>query len=182
MLILSEAISGKKIMSVHSGGSIAKISEPIVDPKNLKIVAFSANARGMKYFSVIHSSDIREWSPLGVIINSEDDIMEVDENMPKIRSVIEDGFELVGIKVRTESGKRLGKVRNFVFETDGYFVVKFYVEKSGILSVLNPVLLIERDSVVDVTKRYLVVKDATIKLRQSQKKKVKENVEYGFSN
>jgi sporulation protein YlmC with PRC-barrel domain len=182
MLILNEAISGKKIMSVHSGGSIATISEPVIDPKNLKIVAFSISSKGLKYFSVVHSSDIREWSPLGAIINSEDEIIEVDENMPKIRSVVEDGFDLVGIKVRTESGKRLGKVKNFVFETDGYFVVKLYIEKTGLLAILNPVLLVERDSVVDVTKKYLVVKDAAIKLKQAQKKKLKQNVEYGFSN
>jgi sporulation protein YlmC with PRC-barrel domain len=182
MLILSEAISGKKVMSIHSGGAIATIAEPVIDPKNLRIVAFSVSARGLKYYSVIHSSDIREWSQLGAIINSEDDLMEVDENMPKIKSVVEGGFNLLGINVRTESGRRVGKVRNFVFETDGYFVVKLYVERAGIFVLFNPVLLIERDSVVDVTKKYIVIKDAVIKIKDSSKKKARENVEYGFSN
>lgn len=180
MLILSEAISGKKVMSIHAGGAIAAASEAIVEPKNLKIVGFSVFARGIDYFSVVHSSDIREWSALGIIINSEDDVMEVDENMPKIREIVESKFKLEGIGVRTESGKRLGRVKNYVFETDGYFVVKLYVEKAGLLSLMSQPLVIDRDTVVNVTNKFIVISDdkAKAKVRGSR---VKKEVEYGFS-
>lgn len=180
MLVLSEAVADKKVMSIHAGGAIATTSAAIIDPKNLKIVAFSVSAKGLKYFSVVHSSDIREWSALGVIINSEDDVMEVDENMPKIREIIESNFKLEGIGVRTESGKRLGRVKNYVFETDGFFVVKLYIEKSSMLGLFSQPLVIERDSVVNVTNKFIVVSDdkAKAKLKSS---KVKEEVEYGFS-
>lgn len=180
MLVLSEAIYGKRVMSIHAGGRIAEIQNAVIDPQNLKIVGFSVMARGLKYFSVLHSSDIREWSSLGAIVNSEDSVMEVDENMPKIKNLVEEGFELAGISVRTESGKRLGKVKNFVFETDGFFVVKIYVENRGLLSLFNGIRVIERDSVVNVTKKYLVVADDVLKIKS--KKKAKENVEYGFNS
>ncbi len=182
MLILSEAISGKKVMSMHAGGAIAGLSEPIVDPTNLKIVAFSVGARGMKYFSVLHSSDIREWGPLGAIVNSEDVIMEVDENMPKIRELVEAKFNLVGLGVRTESGKRLGKVHNFVFETDGFFIVKINIEKRSVLGLFNTPLSIERDSIVNVTKKFIVISDNANKVRTKSDKKAEANVEYGFTN
>ncbi len=181
MLILSEAISGKKVMSMHVGGAIATLGAPIIDPANLKIIGFSVTARGMKYFSVLHSSDIREWSPIGAIVNSEDSIMEVDENMPKIRDLVEGDFNLTGIGVRTESGKRLGKVRNFVFETDGFFVVKLNIEKRSLLGLINTPISIERDSVVNVTKKYIVISDNANKVRVKSEKK-KTNVEYGFTN
>lgn len=180
MLVLSEAIGGRNVMSIHAGGAIAKTSEAIIDPANLKIIAFSVLARGLQYFSVIHCSDIREWSPIGVVINSEDDLMEVDENMPKIRELIESKFKLDGIGVRTESGKRLGRVKNFVFETDGYFVVKFYIERSGPFNLFNQPLVIERDSVVNVTNKFIVVSDDKSKVK-AKASKVKEEVEYGFS-
>ena len=179
MLVLSETISGKKVMSIHAGGAIASIGDAIIDPSNLKIVGFSVAARGLKYFSVVHASDIREWSALGAVINSEDDIMEVDENMPKIRGLIESKFKLDGIGVRTESGKRLGKVKNYVFETEGFFVVKFYIEKSGPLNFFSQPLVIERDSVVNVTNKFIVVADDKSKVKAGDKKKT--NVEYGFS-
>ncbi len=181
MLILSEAIYGKKIMSIHAGGPIASLQDAVIDPKDLKIIGFSVGARGLKYYSVVHSGDIREWGPLGAIVNSEDAIMEVDENMPKIKELAEANFKLEGIGVRTESGKRLGKVRNFVFETEGYFVVKLYVENRGLLSLVNGTRVIERDSVVNVTKKFIVVADDLQKIKVG-KKKASENVEYGFNN
>lgn len=181
MLVISEAVSDKKVMSIHAGGAIAITGDAIIDPKNLKIVAFSVAAKGLKYFSVIHSSDIREWSALGVIINSEDDVMEVDENMPKIREIIESNFKLEGIGVRTEAGKRLGRVKNYVFETDGFFVVKFYVEKSSMLGLFSQPLVIERDSVVNVTNKFIVISDDKAKAKVKASKAKKE-IEYGFSS
>lgn len=182
MLILSEAINGKPVMSMHAGGAIAGLGEAIIDPANLKIVAFSIYARGVKYFSVLHSSDIREWSPLGAIVNSEDVLMEVDENMPKIRDLVEGKFSLVGLGVRTESGKRLGKVRSFVFETDGFFVVKLNIEKQSLLGLINSPLSIERDSIVNVTKKFIVISDNANKIKVKGEKKKEANVEYGFTN
>lgn len=182
MLILSEAISGKKVMSMHAGGAIASLAEPIIDPANLKINAFSISARGMKYFSVLHGSDIREWSAIGAIVNSEDAIMEVDENMPKIKELIEGGFKLEGIGVRTESGKRLGRVRNFVFETDGFFVVKLNIERRSLLGLVNTPISIERDSIVNVTKKFIVISDNANKVKSKSEKKQTANVEYGFTS
>lgn len=167
-------------MSIHAGGAIANLQEAVIDPKNLKIIGFSVNARGLKYYSILHSSDIREWGTIGAIVNSEDSIMEVDENMPKVKDIVEGGFRLEGIGVRTESGKRLGNVRNFVFETEGYFVVKLNIENRGILSLMNGARTIQRDSIVNVTKKFLVVKDDALKVRTA-KQKASENVEYGFN-
>lgn len=180
MLILSDTVSKKAIMSVHAGKAIARIAEPIIEPSNLKIVAFSVSAPGLKFLSVLHSGDIREWSRLGVIVNSEDDIMEVDENMPKIRKLAEDNFQLGGVGVRTESGKRLGRVRNFVFETEGFFVVKFYVERFGLLGFTKPTLIFDRDSVVNITQKYIVIADDASRSVVG-KKSPKDNLEYGFS-
>jgi uncharacterized protein YrrD len=181
MLILSEAISGKKVMSLHAGGAIATISEPIIDPVNLKIVAFSVTARGMKYFSALHSNDIREWGPLGAIVNSEDALIEVDENMPIIKNLVEEGFKLANINVRTESGKRIGKVRNFIFESDGYFVVKINIESRSLMGLISTPKCIERDSIVNVTKKYIVISDSANKIKAANSKKAgSKNIEYGF--
>ena len=106
--------------------------------------------------------------------------MEVDENMPKIRELAEAKFEMTGIGVRTESGKRLGRVRNFVFETEGFFVVKINIEKRSLLGLINTPLSIERDSIVNVTKKFLVISDNANKVKDG--KKAKANVEYGFTN
>ena len=179
MLVLSEAISGRKVMSIHSGGAISQLGEPLIDPSSLKIIAFATSTRGQRYFSVLHTSDIREWSGLGVIINSEDDIMEVDENMPKIKDLAEEGFRLDGIGVRTESGKRLGKVVNYVFETEGFFVVKLYIEKVSILGLIKSPISIERDSVINVTKKFIVVADDLNRVKSTEK--TGANVEYGFN-
>lgn len=176
MLVLSESIEGRKVMSIHAGGPIAKLSSAVVEPTSLKIVGFSVRAPGIRFFSILHSSDLREWGALGVVVNSEDSIMEVDENMPKIRKIIESKFKLAGTGVRTESGRRLGRVVNFVFETEGYFVVKLYVERVGILSLTKKPLIIERSSITNVTNKFIEVKEASIEVEKQKKKEI----EYGF--
>lgn len=180
MLVISEAIANRRVMSIHAGAPIASINEAIVDPSKLKIEAFSVYSRNLQFFSVIHSNDIREWSALGVVINSEDEIMEVDDNMPKVKKLVESKFKLDGINVRTSSGKRLGKVRSYVFETDGFFVVKLYVEKTGLLAlanILNQPLVIDRESIINVTNKYIEISDESTKVKS---KKIKE-VDYNFS-
>ncbi|HRV76131.1 MAG: hypothetical protein H6799_00280 [Candidatus Nomurabacteria bacterium] len=178
MLVISESIAGRRVMSIHAGAPIASINEAIIDPSNLKISAFSVYSQNLQFFSVVHSSDIREWSNLGLVINSEDDVMEVDDNMPKIKKLVESKFKLDGINVRTSSGKRIGKVKNYVFETDGYFIVKLYVEKTVILSLFSQPLIIGRDAVINVTDKYIVISDESAKVRV---KRNKEAVDYGFS-
>lgn len=185
MLILSTAAVGRKVMSIHSGVAVAVIDEFIIDPAKLRIEAFSVRGPRVKFFSVLHTGDIREWNRMGVIVNSEDDIIEVGEDMPKVKSLVEDKFNLNNIGARTEAGKRLGKVKSFVFDDLSFGVVKINVEKGGILSIFGGMLVIDRASVVNVTKKYIVVKDGFEKIVESSKNKVLgkgvENVEYGFS-
>lgn len=171
MLVINDAISGKKVMSIHAGGAIASIEGALIDPSNLKILAFSVNAKNIKYFSVVFSSDIREWGQIGAIINSEDEIIEVDENLPKIKDIAQSKFRLEGIGVRTESGRRLGRVKNYIFETDGFFVVKFYIEKIAWLGIFKQPIVIERESIINVTDKFLVVSDDASKVK---------NTKYGF--
>lgn len=188
MLILSTAEAGRKIVSIHSGGVVALIEASIIDPSRLKIVAFSVRGPRIKYFSILHTSDIREWGRgmLGVVINSEDDIVEVAEDMPKIKTLVEEKFRLVGINVRTESGKRLGRVKSYVFDSQSFDVTSINVEKLGIFSIFSGRLAIGRVSILNVTKRYIVVKDGTEKIGAALKpgliKNAADNVEYGFNS
>jgi sporulation protein YlmC with PRC-barrel domain len=176
VLILSNTINGKRVMSIHHGGAIAKIQSALIDPSKLKIEAFEVIGPGIRFFSILHSTDIREWGHLGAIINSEDDIMEVDESIPKILALTKDGFNLIGIQVRTEQGKRLGKVSDFVFESEGFNIVKLYVEKSVGFGIFKDPIILERSCIVNVTKKFIVVDTDS-----SVKASLEENVEYGFN-
>lgn len=181
MLVLSDAIFGVKVLSLHVAKPIAKVADALIDPSKLKIEAFSVRGGGIRYFSAIFTGDVREWGPMGLIVNSEDVIMEVDDNLPRLKGIVEDEFELVGARVRTESGKRLGKVVRFVFETEGFFVVKIYVDRISTLGLGRRPLIIERDSIVDVKKKHIIVKDAHIKNKTSTEKTTQQSYEFSPS-
>ncbi len=167
MLILDSLISQKRIYSVHSGSQIASLRNPVINRGNLKIEAFEIAAAGIRFLTVVHSVDIREWNRLGVIIDSEDDLMEVGHDMPKLKALVEDNCQLLEMGVRTQSGKRLGKVSDFAFDPSDYYIKKIYVDKSSIFSILKDPLIIGRESIIDITNKFIIIKDGTIAVRAS---------------
>ena len=70
--------------------------------------------------------------------------------------------ELMGIRVESTSGRRVGKLVGFVMDSESGIVVQFRVRPSGILSTLVPgirELLIGRSQVVSIDTHRMLVRD-----------------------
>lgn len=170
MLIKGSDILGMKVLSLHVGMAIAEVKELIVDPDNLSLAAARVDGpliRG-EVGEILDFKRVREWSKLGLIMNSTDDLAQTEE-IVRIKKILELEFELTGMKVETESGRKLGRVSDFVLETDNQKILQIFVARPVIRSLIEPELIIGRKQIKSISNSKVVVKEATEqKLRENR--------------
>lgn len=150
-------------MSLQNGSKLGLAQRPIIDPRKLQIIAYYASGPRIHSASVLHTADIREFGPLGFIVNGADSIMELDEDLIRLKQVIDINFSLLGKMVVDEKKRRLGKVVEYIVETDGFFVQKIHVGQSVLKNLTSSNLIIHRSQIVELTDHHIVVKSGAVK-------------------
>lgn len=163
MLALSTQISGTPIMSLQNGGELGIAEKAIIDPRKLQVIAYYATGSRILETSVLHTSDIRELGPLGIIVDSADSIMVLDEDLVRLQEVVNLNFELIGLQVIDDTKQKLGKIVDYTLETDGFYIQKIHVSQSMLKNITNTNLIIHRSQIIEITDTKVIVKSATIK-------------------
>jgi uncharacterized protein YrrD len=160
MLILGSRLHATPIMSLQTGTRLAQLAKPIIDPANLKIMAYEVEGPLLaEHPSFIRTADIREYGRLGMIVDSTDEFIGLDDVI-KIKELHALGFPLVGMHVIDERKHKLGKVADYTLETGSYVVQQLNVNR-GFLKGLNDTgLLIHRSQIVEINDQAIVVKTA----------------------
>lgn len=164
-------------MSLQTGTELARISEPIIDPRQMTIVAFYVDGRMLdQHPSILHVADIRELSDIGIIIDDSDKLMSPD-GLVRLQQIIDFKFKLIGIRVVDEQGHKLGKVNDYVIEPETYGVAQLYTEQSLLRSFSTVSGVIHRSQIVSVTNDRIIVSNPTIRDKVTETAKAT-----GFSN
>ena len=81
-------------MSLQTGQPLCKLASPIINPYDLRIVAFYVDGPRLDFSpAVVFTEDIREFGPMGAIVDSVDNIMS-PEGMVRLNEVISYNFTL----------------------------------------------------------------------------------------
>jgi sporulation protein YlmC with PRC-barrel domain len=170
MLKLSATLQNLRIISLRTGGPVGLATAAILNPHNLKIVGWWCRVPATAAPMVLMCDDIRDISSDTISINDEEDIVAA-EDLARHREILDINYELIGKTVKTKHSK-IGKVTNFSYN-DGMFVQKLYVEKPmhKVFS-LEDTVLIDRNQVLEVTDRYILVKDTDVKVKESEMSRV----------
>lgn len=166
MLISNSRLNNYSILSLHVGGKIARVVDTIVDPNTLKIIAFRVNGPlvGKEVGDILPTQSVREFSRLGMIVDSSDEFVEADE-IVNVRDVLKLNFALVGLKVATEKKVKLGKVTDFTVEPESWQIQQIVVQRPMLKSFINPELLISRQQIIEVDDYRVLVKDQASKVK-----------------
>ena len=164
MLILGSRIIGIPIMGLQTGTKLAVTKNPIIDPSNLKIVAYEVEGPLLSERpSFIRIADVRELSEVGMIIDSNDEFIGV-KDVIAIEKIYELGFKLIGLSVIDETKHKLGKVSNYTLETSSFVIQQFNVKRGAIKSLSETELLIHRSQIVEINDQAIIVRAAAKKL------------------
>ena len=168
MLVYASRLIGTPVLSVQAGGRIAVIAEPIVDPDNLKIIAFKLAGPliAKSNANILDVRSIREYSNYGIVIDDIDELLEKDD-VVKISDVLRLNFALNGLKVETKKGSKLGKIEDYTLTSEDFVVQQLIVKRPMIKSFIDPELTIPRKEIVEITDYKIIVKDEekTIKIK-----------------
>lgn len=162
MLVFNEIIAGLPVASVQATHKIGTVIGPIIDPRNLSLPALYVENRINSNPLVLFTSDIRSAGRQGIIIDHDEQLMERD-GLVRLEEIIALDFELVGKRVETEDGQRLGKVGRYAFDMLSWQIMKLYVVQPLAKNLSSTGLIISRQQVVKVTDNRVVVKSTAIK-------------------
>ena len=164
MLINASRLIGVRVLSLQVGGPVAQVIEPILNPDNLRIIAFRLEgpAIGGDTGNILDARSIREFSQLGFIIDDTDELVNRTD-VVKIDQIMGLDFHLVGLKVVTEKGANLGKVIDYTVDPGTFLTQQIVVKRPLLKSFLDPELIIHRSQIVEVDDFKVTVKAETEK-------------------
>lgn len=162
MLILGSRLNNIPIMGLQTGTRLATVGKPVINPGNLKIIAYEATGALLsEYPSFIRIADVRELSDIGIIIDSNDEFVGLNDVI-KIKENYELNFDLIGLNVIDEAKHKLGKVYNYSLDTDSFIIQQLNVKQSIFKSLSDSELLIHRSQIIEINDNEVIVK-ATLK-------------------
>ena len=159
MLRLSLDLNDLPILSLRTGSEIAITKRPLINPGNLKIEGFYVqDLYEKKNNLVLVTQDIREILNNGFAVNDHEVLVDPSE-LHRLKPIIEENIILINKTVITVSGKKLGKLSEFTVDDNSFYIQKIYISQSLIKNLTGSSLIIERNQIVEVTYKYVIVKD-----------------------
>lgn len=166
MLVTSSKLIGTPILSMQASSSIGNVSELVVDPESLKIVAFIITGPlADKRANVLDVKSVREYSSFGMVIDSIDELVQ-KEDILKISNIIDLNFNLINLKVESKKGSKLGHVSDYTVTSEDFTLQQLIVRRPLIKSFADPELTISRKEIVEVTDYKIIVKDEEKTIRK----------------
>lgn len=174
MLLNNTRLTNMPVLSLHLGGRVGSLKQAVIDPATLRIVAYEIISPSLQTETFLLTTDIRELGNLGAIIDTADEFVS-DGDVIKLDEVRALHFSLIGISVRTEDGRRLGKVEGYVVDTSRFEIQQLSV-KQGILKGLTDTdLLIHRSQIIEINDTTIIVKSTAQKVAQPATESVRGN-------
>lgn len=166
MLIKNDKLIGSPVISIQASAPVATLSEPIIDPDSLKIIAFRVSGPAASpSANLLAVSSIREYSNYGAIIDSEEEFV-ADDDIVKIRNILDLNFHLLNLRVETKKGTNLGKISGFTVAPEDFLLQQLIVKRPMVKSFIDPELTIPRQEVVEVTDTKIIVRDEEKVIRE----------------
>lgn len=164
MLVLGSRLHDTPVMSLQTGTRLASTGTPLINPANLKIIAFELDGPLLtEKPSFLRIDDIREMSSVGMIIDSSDELLALDDVI-RIKELHELNFKLVGMNVIDEHKKKLGKVEDYTVETGSFFVEQLNVKHGFIRGITDTGVLIHRSQITEINDNEIIVKSTAKKI------------------
>jgi len=158
MLLLNSMLQNVPIMSLRNGQLLGETTDFVINPANLKIVAFKCTINNSKQPLFLLNQDIRDMSDNKIFINDYEVLSEA-KDLIRLKELIDLKFIIVGKMVVTKTKQKLGKVKEFSVDNTSLFLQKLYIAQPIYKNIYGGQLIIDRNQIVEVTNTQIIVKD-----------------------
>lgn len=176
MLISSTDLTSFPILSLRSSSKIAIISKLIINPYDLTIQALKLAGRQLDNpkDSYLLPEDIREISPLGIIINDSEDIVS-GTDVIRLQKTLDLQFELIGLPVIDKQQRKVGKVVNYNIIVENMTIYQLVVQRPMFKDFFDPELLIHRSQIAELSHDKVIIKNSLSQLREIERQDAIDN-------
>jgi sporulation protein YlmC with PRC-barrel domain len=158
MLQLADSLNGLAVMSLRTGGMVARAERPIINPNNLKIEGWYCRDHFSKQELILLTKDLRDIVPQGLAIDDYE-VLSTPEELIRLKGILALDFQLVGKPTITNNGRKLGKVSDFATDTSSFFIKKLYINQPIYRTLNGGQLSLDRTQIVEITPKQIVVRD-----------------------
>lgn len=157
MLIPGSRLIDAPVMGLQTGGELGRTSQAIIDPATLKIIAYEVTGPLLDMHpSLLRIADVREFSDIGIIIDSSDEFVSPDDVI-KLGEIYRLNFILNEMVVIDEKKHKLGKVEDYTIDTSNFVVQQLAVRRPLLKSLNDTQLLIHRTQITEINDKAIVV-------------------------
>ena len=149
MLYFGSKQNNTGLFSIRSSGRIGIVIGPVINPHNLHIDGFYCKTHNGQYNGIVVDIDVRDLSAKGIVIDNHEDISEPAE-LVRLKSIIDINYQLIGKPVYSGKSK-VGKVIDYVFDVKSLFITALHVQPSLLKSFGTNQLIIDRQSIIEVS-------------------------------
>lgn len=177
MILEASKLIGFRILSLRSGGVISTIESIIVDPNDLKILGFFLNKNTVSFDSgaILDVRSVREFSHLGMIIDSDEELLNVGD-VVKIDEMVKLNFQPIHFKVKTQNKTNVGTVIDYTIDVNDFYIQQLTVKRPILKSFIDPELIINRSEILEINDEAIIVKDELAKQKGREKLEQEEFV------
>lgn len=153
MMIEAIKLIGLPVAAEDILSKVGIIRRIIVNPENGQLMGFLVLTGFFSPAKVLSVIDIKFWDKDAIITDSEENLVEPDE-IVRIKAVLDQKIDIMGMNTETESGKSLGFVENFLIDTETGSVIKYYLK-----DMLGQSRIMPADKVIKIDKTIVFVDD-----------------------
>lgn len=157
MLIEGSKLLKYPILSLHTASRIAEVKGLVIDPNFLKVVAFEISAASSRQSLFLEASSVREFSKMGMIVDSDEEFVEKDDVI-KLKETIDLGFSLDNMKVISKKKAMLGRIEDFIVNTEDFQIMQLIVKRPIYKALIDPELVIGRSDIHEINDSEIIVK------------------------
>lgn len=157
MLISGLDLQNTPVLSLQTGAELARANEAVVNPHNLSIIAYDLSGHTLDVTpSLLRIEDIRELSPIGMIVDSSDEFVQ-PEDIIKLNEIYTLHFEPIGKPVLDEKRHKVGKVIDYTIDSGSYTIQQLIVKRPLLKSFNDAELVIHRSQIIEITDDAIVI-------------------------
>lgn len=162
MLLPLEETVKTPLMSIAMGGKIGTVISPIIDPKTLGVAAYTIHAPTLgRGEHLLRLEDVREYSELGFIIDSVDDIVSPGDVI-KLDEIRDLHFNPVKMKVIDDKGRRVGMVKDVIIDLSSFYIQQLRVSVPLFQRMQDTERLIHRSQIAEINNKAIIVHSASL--------------------
>ncbi len=150
-----ERIKGLRVLTTKEGNEVGKVDDMVIDPDQKKVSWLRLHSGGL--------FGTRYWVPVEAVHTLGDDVVTINTeaelrasaNAPAAEAIVNTKRGLIGNKMVTESGERLGEIVDYEFTADTFALTKLFVAPS--MNFFGEALTITADKVLTIGQDAVIV-------------------------